>query len=715
VRTAALVFAFLAFVVVAACGSNPPARLVTHFDAGADGGPGDAALDTASGDAALPVDAGPYLGGPCVDDGQCDDSIPCTYDSCDKSLARCRNVPDSTQCQDGTYCNGVEQCVPGHGCEPGPVVACDDGNACHIARCDEATKNCVYVTRDADLDGDPDGHCPNGHDCNDLNPNVSSIHAEVCANGVDDNCNGFIDEQPCVVPQGQTCAGAVATTGAGTYSMSTVGANHVFTTSCTVGSSAMPNVVAAITVPPGPNVDLEVWANASLPVAVAIDAQCDVPTSELACASGGTSSSVRVRARNVAPGTYYAVVATAGYGTFEIQVAFLTPTPAPTDVDCATATPVQPGTPVTVSLVDAPTNLATTCASGAGELTYSFTLAQPQDVRVFASTVKGGGTPVVGLRDPACTAATDEMTCAQLGGGGSLYARAAAPGAYVVTVGATSPIDESFVVQVSPPTTPPADQTCVSPPALAPNTVQSFDLANHAQAIKDGCATNGPTAAYDLSLAQASDVLLIARIPQNEAAYLSLDLPACDVNGVLGCSGSVTPVRIGKRNASAGDYRAVVSDVLGQQGTLEALVRPTVAPTILPAGSADTCSQALDVSAGGFFTGDTSTANSDYGNGCDAPGQPPGGAPDQVLTMTLKQQQRVILDMEGSSYETILDVRGGLPCPGAPLPNDCYVGFYSPERSFLDLTLDAGTYWIIVDGYQGQKGPWGLDVRVLPP
>ena len=27
----------------------------------------------------------------------------------------------------------------------------------------------------------------------------------------------------------------------------------------------------------------------------------------------------------------------------------------------------------------------------------------------------------------------------------------------------------------------------------------------------------------------------------------------------------------------------------------------------------------------------------------------------------------------------------------------------------------AGTYWLQIDGYSTQSGPWGLDVRVLPP
>jgi hypothetical protein len=74
----------------------------------------------------------------------------------------------------------------------------------------------------------------------------------------------------------------------------------------------------------------------------------------------------------------------------------------------------------------------------------------------------------------------------------------------------------------------------------------------------------------------------------------------------------------------------------------------------------------------------------------------------------------VVLDMEGSTYTTILDVRQGPSCPGTPVMNGCYVGF-GASKSFLDLELEAGAYWIIIDGYQLAKGPWELDVRILPP
>src|SRR5512139_1785771 len=84
-------------------------------------------------------DADPTLGGPCIDDGQCDDAIPCTLDRCDPDLKRCRFSPDDSKCQDGRYCNGLEQCNVKSGCTSGEPIACDDMNTCTIDTCDEAT------------------------------------------------------------------------------------------------------------------------------------------------------------------------------------------------------------------------------------------------------------------------------------------------------------------------------------------------------------------------------------------------------------------------------------------------------------------------------------------------------------------------------------------------------------------------------------------------
>jgi hypothetical protein len=702
----------IALLAVVACSSpSVPALLTIHYDAGSD-----ARLDGAvdSGELDSGGDADPYLGGPCVDDGQCNDGIACTYDSCDKAVGRCLNVPDNSQCQDGKYCDGQEQCVPGVGCQPGTPVSCDNGNGCDLGTCVEAMQACVYTLRDADQDGDPDARCDPHHDCNDLDPDVSSLHAEVCANGVDDNCNGLIDEHPCVTPEGASCLSPILVMGAGNTYVSTLGANLNFTTSCSVSQpQAGQNVVAALTVPPGANVDLEVWVTANVEVAVALESTCGVATSELACGSGPGATSVRARGYDLAPGTYYAIITTqSATSNVQLQVELLPPSAPPTNVDCATATPITPGVPLTVSVVDPlPTNLPTACPPTTGELTYTFTLVQPQDVRVYASTVRGSGDPVVGLRDPGCNALTDELAC-EANTSDDLYQQDLPAGTYVVTVAGTSPIDVSLDVEVAAPTMPAANQTCTAPPVVTPNVPFDIDLSNHENAIKDGCFAGGPDEAYDLPLSTASDVLLLAQIPQTESGGLSLDTPACDVAGELACVTGTTPLRVSRRNVRAGDWRVVVADQLGLQGNLDVLVRGTVAPTIVPSGTAASCATAVDATAGGFFTGDTSTVGIGYQSGCDVPG--PGGEHLQVLSLNLTASQRVILDMEGSAYQTLLDVRLGPACPGDPVNNGCYVAF-TPQRSFLDLELTPGTYWILVSGYNGADGPWDLDVRVLPP
>ncbi len=420
---------------------------------------------------------------------------------------RCRNTPDSSQCTGGNYCDGEQICDAKLGCEPGPVTTCDDMNECTIDSCNEAAMACVHAPRDLDEDGDPDAHCDPGHDCNDVDPNVSSLHAEVCANGIDDNCNGVVDETPCVSPMGTTCASAITVAGAGNYSISTEGANETFATSCSVSMpSGASDVVVAITVPAGPNVDLELWATAqSTSVALAIDTTCGDATSEIACDGVANATSARVIDRNVPPGTYYAVVTTQIEATVELEVALLTPTPKPTNESCATAAPITPGTPTTVSIIDPRRpDLVSACPAQTGELTYAFTTTQPQDIRIYASTIAGTGQPVVGLRDPGCSAPADELSC-RTGAQIPVFVHSAPAGTYTLTVAGTSAIDAHVLVELSPPTAAPPDETCAAPPPVVVNATMYVDLSMNTDPIKDGCFPGGPNAAFDLMLTNASN------------------------------------------------------------------------------------------------------------------------------------------------------------------------------------------------------------------
>jgi hypothetical protein len=690
-------------VPLAACG-GPVKDPLVGIDASPD------APDGAAPDAS--PDADPTLGGPCTDDGQCDDGVACTHDSCDQSLLRCRNVPDDTLCDDGAYCNGKEVCEK-TGCAPGPVVACSTTSACDIDSCDEAQKTCNHTLRDVDGDGDGDAHCAGGHDCDDGNPQVSSLHTEVCNNGVDDNCNGQIDEQPCVVAQNATCPTALGIGAPGTYAMSTVGASKTFGATCSVSNpTAAHDVVAAVTVPNGPNVDLDVWAvGGAGETAVAVFSQCGQPSSELACGGSFGTYATRARARDLAPGTYFVVVTSSVEGPVTLSVDFLTPSPKATNEDCATAAPITPGTPTTVSLIDPTTDLPDACGAATGELTYALTVAQPSDVRVYASTLRGSGQPVVGLRAPSCTGQNDELRC-RSGSTLPLFARDL-QGTYTLTVAGTSLLDASVLVQLSAPTTPPADESCATSPSASINATRPFDLSDHEDSIHDGCLAGGPTASFGVTLGNPSDVLVVGRFPQTDHGAVSLDAPGCTTSDRLACYAASTPVRVSQRNVPAGSYRVVVADTAGQPGTLTTLVRDTVAATQIV--GADDCSSFIDVpSSGGELYGDTTNHVASFDESCDYGGVQQYGAPDQILRLVLPQPQRVILDMSGSTYTTLLSLRQGTTCPGVELPGACNFSFSGP-RSFLDEELQAGTYWIVIDGYDMAVGPWDLDVRVIAP
>jgi len=695
-------------VAHAGCSSDDKQLFVRPFDAGREGSASDEKLP----------DVDPTLGGPCTDDAQCDDKIPCTFDRCDPAIARCRNVPDDTQCDDQTYCNGREVCVLRQGCTPGPVVTCQDDSVCTVDRCSEATKMCEHKPRDLDGDGDPDNHCVGKADCDDLDPDVSSTHSEVCDNFIDDNCDGRVDEAGCVRAANDVCAAALPVTTSGTYLLSTVATRKNYTTTCSVKTpSAAKDVVMSILVPGAagdPPKDVEVWANAqdsANEVAVAVQTACGQVASEVGCGHVDGSPSARAIVRSAAAGsTISAIVTSQAEGAVDVKVDIRAATSRPANESCAAPQSVPLETPFTVSLVDPTKDVPTDCdASQTGELTYAFTLATPQDVRIFASTLVGTGSPVVSLRDDGCAG---ELRC-RVGSTVPVFARSLAAGPHVFTVSGTRQIDASVLVKTYAPTAAPPNQACATAPPIATNTTVSVDLSAQEDAIKNGCLPGGSAAAYDLSLTEPSDVLVIGRFAQNELGGISLNKVGCTASDVLQCAKGATPQRVSRRNLPAGSYRVVVADELGQSAQVSVLVRPAVAPASV--GASDGCGSPFAIpAAGGFFTGNTTSSTADFNASCDAPGQPIGGSRDQLLKLDLAAPRRVVFDMSGSFYTTLLDLRKGTTCPGIEVPNACHVGF-QPSRSFLDVALTAGTYFVQIDGYSADKGAWNLDVRVLAP
>jgi hypothetical protein len=374
--TAGAVATTIALVI--GCGEDAPDRFIATQDAGTDAAP---ELE-AGGDATPGID--PTIGGPCTDDGQCSDQVDCTFDACDQTISRCRNTPDDTKCADDKYCNGAERCVLRQGCVAGPVVTCADENTCTIDRCIEETRVCEHGARDADGDGDPDDHCAPNRDCDDTDPTVNSQKQEVCGNFRDDNCNGQIDETPCMVPANDRCETAVTVTAPATLALTTVAAKLDYPTTCASSITGAQDIVVAITVPTGGGAK-DVYVQASTlntPIAVALESTCGSPTPDIQCANY-SSRMTRGIARSTAEGkTIYALLTTNRESKVDLKVDFRAPTTHPANEACDVPQAVPLETAVSFSLVDPIIDHPRLCGGQTGELTYSFTLADKRDVRI---------------------------------------------------------------------------------------------------------------------------------------------------------------------------------------------------------------------------------------------------------------------------------------------------------------------------------------------
>jgi hypothetical protein len=203
------------------------------------------------------------------------------------------------------------------------------------------------------------------------------------------------------------------------------------------------------------------------------------------------------------------------------------------------------------------------------------------------------------------------------------------------------------------------------------------------------------------------------RIASDDQGAIELAEPACAApSDLLVCgTGTSSPLRAAKHGVPAGSYRVVAETLEGSPTQVTAFVRDAVAPTLVP--FADACADVFTIPPdGGFFEGTTANANADFSAGCDEGSVMGGGARDQLLRLVLAAPKRVVLDAGGSAYNTLLDVRSGPTCPGTEVPMGCAIGV-SADRSYLDLNLEAGTYFIQVDGFNYDAGPWFLDVRVV--
>jgi hypothetical protein len=715
IAAAAAIFAI--FGAAPACGSSTARSPFVDREAGVEDG---AARDggyvapppTGGPDSGPPDEPGEW-GGPCIDDGNCNDAIDCTEDVCDGTRKRCHFIGKSERCEDEVFCNGEERCVPGIGCRAGDAEACSDGTTCTIDACDEETHSCSHSPRDADSDGDPDANCPGGGDCNDQDPAISSERPEICLNTRDDDCDGLRDESDCEEPAHDDCGDALAVSAPGVYAISAAAARADYSATCIPEQAPLGDVVLAIQVPDGEPVDVDVGV--TVPggeVVLAAFGSCGSAASELACSAGTPaakgSRAARLLLRGQPPGEVFVTLFTNASQKLAVVVDFPPATLPPGNETCGTAAPLAEGVHVVVPLAGTRQNVAVGCAATRSDLVYAFTLEEPRDVLLNATAVDAFGNPVLSLRRAPCVGDASEIACGT-GENQQIFRRALQPGQYFVVVGSTGQSAVDLILRTTEPTPSPPDDDCVAPPVLDHDRNRVVDLAAHEDDIAVRCAGFGVDAAYGLTVDAPSDVLLVVGLAPGDYGGVSLSDAACSPQPLACRARGQTPVRTAARNLAPGEYRVVIESQVGGSVGVAAFVRPTTPPVLVP--FSDDCDDAFEISPrGGVFQGNTTNQSDDHSASCGVGDE---GAPDQFLSLHLDRTSRVVLDARGSAFSVILDVRSAEGCPGAELPFGCSAG-HVEDSSFVDLVLSAGDYWVQIDGYGGQSGAWTMDAFVSP-
>jgi hypothetical protein len=723
-----------------ACGKD---RVPSPFGPGAGGSVGEAGSPGSAG-FKLDVDAGsevdPTLGGPCQDDGQCDDGVSCTHDACDEEIGRCRFSPDDGMCDNPRYCDGLERCDVRDGCVFGEPVACSDNNTCTIDVCLEATQSCRNDPRDADGDGDPTHNC-GGADCDDAQPLVHSGAGEVCGNHRDDDCDQEIDEDDdCVVPQYDTCAAPLAVNATGYYEVDLVGTALDYSSECTApqkcitdtdcksqgvcedgnctGEPAFRDTVLSIAVGEGGLFDVDVTAKLdSGRLALTTAATCGDPASvsckpSYTAPAGGSVS--RLLLRGLSAGEYPVYLAADSEATALVYVE-IRPAEAHPGELCDQAVELTSEAALRLRLPAYTKDVASRCQSSGDSLEHPnrklgdafvwFELDEASDVVLIAESELSLGEPVLTLLEACQT----ELTCRN-SQPARLFARNLAPGTYHVAVAATGPDDVSIRLETFPPSEAPPGEGCDDPQPLTLGVETLVDLSLHQDSINALCLAGAPDATFGFELDGKRDVALVGRSADSSAVSIA----NLDCSSAYACEAGAGTMRALRYGLEAGSYRGVIESYFGNPVGLSLFERPALPTVHVPFG--DDCDSTVTIpELGGRFTGNTSNAFPDFSAGCDVGGQDEGGASDQILKLVLSESRRVIFDMQGSTYQTMLSVRRGPDCPGVELPSSCATGLTpGGGRSYLDLDLDAGEYVVQIDGYDGASGAWTLNVFTAP-
>jgi hypothetical protein len=682
-------------------------------------------------DTCTPEGMGATLGNPCSSPSECDDgcfcngveqcegtcvagadpctdAVDCTAESCVEEIDRCVFDPQHDMCSNGDACDGREVCDLRMGCRGASPLYCNDENSCTVDMCN-TDEGCVYALRDLDADGYVDGRC-GGDDCDDdprFGTDIYPGAPEACTNRRDDDCNGLRDyNDPVCVPTNDTCASAEVLPGPGTYSGSTASLSANYSLSCVSGTGA--DAVFRFTLTEMQDVRITISGGGTgVRAALRSFAQCATGPDEK-CSAAAPPSILR---RSLPPGDYAIIVQTNTGAPFDLSLMFGPPTPIPPVDRCNAGTEdVSAGGTFTGFFAEVDDDYSLTCHTGSSwkDAAYRFTITEPQDVTITASTSGAMWTPTTYVSLVTdCAVPGSTIQCAA-SSSAMLRRRGLPAGTYYVLIesSATDATMWSLTITITDPVPRLPGDACTtavditSAPGSVPLATAEDDGAN-------SCSTTSTLrrdAFFYFDLTTRRDVTLTTTAATS-FQYVSL-ATSCGVTGSeIRCRSSSSPYVQLFRDLAPGRYWVNVTST-STIGDATAMIT-TAPPTPVPGN--DVCSGAIEVGGAPFTTRtDTLIDFEDdlMGGSCAGTGRPDAF---YTITLTTRRRVRVFANPIGSTTSIYLTLRNTCG-PGSD------IACHAANMATVTATLDPGTYYLMVESPSVTSSyDFNLEVYITAP
>jgi hypothetical protein len=496
---------------------------------------------------------------------------------------------------------------------------------------------------------------------------------------------------------------------AGVVTGSTTHGEHEYAGSC--GPSDSRELVYELDVARRDRVAIEVEAHFDSVLYIRKD-DCTDANAEVDCNDDAPDKTRSRIERVLEPGRYFVFVDGYGHeaGTFKMTVT-MTEVLALADV-CQTAPALVDGVAQTGTTSGMADDAEAICGGGAGgaEAVWRAELASRSRVRVVEHS--DDMAPVVHLRR-ACADAASEVACGESGStaGDATVVGVFEPGRYSVFADAR---DRGAAGRY----------TILWQTAALSGTGANNDACADATPLPGGSsgAVEGDTffarddVAGSCGGAGAADVVYRLDVPRKSRVVASLE--GEEAPHVLvawrRCGDRTTELACGRGLDEVVAPGPVYVAVDGESpGALGRFTMHWALHDLTGQGGA--CAHVPALRAGQPATLTTAGGGDNFSTACVA-GDGPGSGPDRVYEFDLALRSRVRVTVTASTFDAVLAIRKGCAdAPGSPpVEIACASDADRSRRTSIDRTLEAGRYWVVVDGQSPHdQGPFRLQYDVV--